>query len=101
MRRRVSHAFLTRLARLLTHVVGIAIFLFHRHSLFVVGFVFSAGWTPCIGPIFGAIITYGSLVNPAHTLAVVTAYSLGFGVPFIIMEFFIGKTRYKRRKTKY
>ena len=61
---------------------------------FVVGFVFSAGWTPCIGPIFGAILTYGSLVNPAHTLAVVTAYSLGFCVPFIIMAFFIGKTRF-------
>ncbi|MCM3609822.1 cytochrome c biogenesis CcdA family protein [Planococcus sp. MERTA32b] len=61
---------------------------------FVVGFVFSAGWTPCIGPIFGAILTYGSLVNPAHTLAVVTAYSLGFCIPFIIMAFFIGKTRF-------
>jgi len=35
----VSHAFLTQLARLLTHAEGIAIFLFHRHSLFVVGFV--------------------------------------------------------------
>lgn len=61
---------------------------------FIVGFVFSAGWTPCIGPIFGAIITYGSLVNPAHTIAVVTAYSLGFCVPFIIMAFFIGKTKF-------
>lgn len=60
----------------------------------VAGFVFSAGWTPCIGPIFGAIITYGSLVNPAQTIAVVTAYSLGFCVPFIIMAFFIGKTRF-------
>ncbi|TWT25807.1 cytochrome c biogenesis CcdA family protein [Planomicrobium sp. CPCC 101110] len=60
---------------------------------FIVGFVFSAGWTPCIGPIFGAIITYGSLVNPAHTIAVVTAYSLGFCIPFVIMAFFIGKTR--------
>lgn len=61
---------------------------------FVVGFIFSAGWTPCIGPIFGAIITYGSLVNPAQTIAVVTAYSLGFCIPFIIMAFFIGKTRF-------
>lgn len=61
---------------------------------FVVGFVFSAGWTPCIGPIFGAIITYGSLVSPAQTIAVVTAYSLGFCVPFIIMALFIGKTRF-------
>ncbi|WP_033543866.1 cytochrome c biogenesis CcdA family protein [Planococcus sp. CAU13] len=61
---------------------------------FVVGFVFSAGWTPCIGPIFAAIMAYGSLVNPAQTLAVVTAYSLGFCIPFIIMAFFIGKTRF-------
>ena len=60
---------------------------------FVVGFVFSAGWTPCIGPIFGSIMMYGSLVNPAQTTAVVTAYSLGFCIPFIIMAFFIGKTR--------
>ncbi|MDN7240685.1 cytochrome c biogenesis CcdA family protein [Planococcus sp. N028] len=61
---------------------------------FVVGFIFSAGWTPCIGPIIGAIIAYGSLVNPAHTVAVVTAYSLGFCIPFIIMAFFIGKTKF-------
>lgn len=61
---------------------------------FVVGFIFSAGWTPCIGPIFGAIITYGSLVNPTQTIAVVTAYSLGFCVPFIVMAFFIGKTKF-------
>uniref|UniRef100_UPI0030F39415 cytochrome c biogenesis protein CcdA n=1 Tax=Staphylococcus aureus TaxID=1280 RepID=UPI0030F39415 len=32
-------------------------------------------------------------VNPAQTIAVVTAYSLGFCIPFIIMAFFIGKTR--------
>lgn len=61
---------------------------------FIVGFVFSAGWTPCIGPIFGSIITYGSLVNPTQTLAVVTAYSLGFCIPFIIMAFFISKTKF-------
>ncbi|TFE00682.1 cytochrome c biogenesis CcdA family protein [Jeotgalibacillus salarius] len=61
---------------------------------FIVGFIFSAGWTPCIGPIFGSIITYGSLVNPAQTMAVVTAYSLGFCIPFILMAFFIGKTKF-------
>lgn len=64
---------------------------------FVVGFIFSAGWTPCIGPIFGAIITYGSLVNPAQTIAVVTAYSLGFCIPFVVMAFFISKTKFIMR----
>ncbi|PUB06326.1 cytochrome c biogenesis CcdA family protein [Paenisporosarcina sp. OV554] len=60
---------------------------------FIVGFVFSAGWTPCIGPIFGAIM-YASVLNPAQTFVNVTAYSLGFCVPFIVMAFFIGKTKF-------
>ncbi|MFO1444145.1 cytochrome c biogenesis protein CcdA [Bacillus sp. Bva_UNVM-123] len=62
-------------------------------SSFLVGFVFSAGWTPCIGPIFGAIV-YASVINPAETFANVTAYSLGFCIPFIIMAFFIGKIKF-------
>lgn len=60
---------------------------------FLVGFVFSAGWTPCIGPIFGTIM-YASILNPTHTFANITAYSLGFCIPFIIMAFFITKTKY-------
>lgn len=60
---------------------------------FIVGFVFSAGWTPCIGPIFGAIM-YASVLNPAQTFVTITAYSLGFCVPFIVMAFFIGKTKF-------
>ncbi|WP_317987039.1 cytochrome c biogenesis CcdA family protein [Sutcliffiella rhizosphaerae] len=61
---------------------------------FFVGFIFSAGWTPCIGPIFGSIITYSSIVNPAETFMNVTAYSLGFSIPFVIMAFFIGKLKF-------
>ncbi|RXZ84857.1 cytochrome c biogenesis protein CcdA [Paenibacillaceae bacterium] len=60
----------------------------------LIGIVFAAGWTPCIGPIFGAIM-YSNLINPnpMQTFVNVTAYSLGFGLPFIIMGYFIGKIK--------
>lgn len=54
-------------------------------SLFM-GVVFSAGWTPCIGPIYGAVLTLassgGSSVSEAGVL--LTAYSLGLGIPFLL-----------------
>ena len=53
-------------------------------SLFM-GVVFSAGWTPCIGPIYGAVLTLaaeGGSLPQAGTL--MTAYSLGLGIPFLL-----------------
>lgn len=53
-------------------------------SLFM-GVVFSAGWTPCIGPIYGAVLTLastGGSLSQAGTL--LTAYSLGLGIPFLL-----------------
>ncbi|MEL7235024.1 MAG: cytochrome c biogenesis protein CcdA, partial [Chloroflexota bacterium] len=50
----------------------------------VMGVVFAAGWTPCIGPIYGAILTLaanGGSVSQAGTMLL--AYSLGLGIPFI------------------
>jgi cytochrome c-type biogenesis protein len=58
----------------------------------IVGMVFGAGWTPCIGPIFGAII-YANIMYPTQTVFNITAYSLGFCIPFILMAFFISKTK--------
>lgn len=58
-----------------------------------VGIGFSAGWTPCIGPIFAAIITLTAL-NPEMRFVYVTAYILGFSIPFLLMAFFMGKTRW-------
>lgn len=49
------------------------------------GVVFSAGWTPCIGPIYAAVLTLaaeGGSVPEAGTL--LTAYSLGLGIPFLL-----------------
>ncbi|MEO7966380.1 MAG: cytochrome c biogenesis protein CcdA [Gemmatimonadaceae bacterium] len=51
----------------------------------LVGFAFGAGWTPCIGPILGSIITYaGSEASLSRGVALLTMYSLGLAVPFII-----------------
>ncbi|MEP6986783.1 MAG: cytochrome c biogenesis protein CcdA, partial [Chloroflexota bacterium] len=51
----------------------------------LMGVIFSAGWTPCIGPLYGAVLTYsantGDVVRAAPLLA---AYSLGLGVPFLL-----------------
>jgi cytochrome c-type biogenesis protein len=52
---------------------------------FGVGSAFAVGWTPCIGPVLGAILTLsattGSVAKGGYLLLV---YSLGLGVPFII-----------------
>ncbi len=55
---------------------------------FLVGGIFGAGWTPCIGPILGAILLYASTTQTAWMGALLlTAYSLGLGVPFLITAF--------------
>jgi len=49
------------------------------------GVVFSAGWTPCIGPLLGTILTVAATTGDiAQGMLMLTAYSLGLGVPFII-----------------
>lgn len=60
---------------------------------FLIGLGFAAGWTPCIGPIFG-VIMYASALNPSQAFINITGYSLGFCLPFIILAFFIGKTKF-------
>jgi cytochrome c-type biogenesis protein len=50
----------------------------------VVGMAFAAGWTPCIGPILGAVLTYtASSADLNRGLILLLAYSLGLAVPFV------------------
>ena len=50
-----------------------------------VGIAFGAGWTPCIGPILGAILTYtASSADLERGLQLLSAYSLGLAVPFLL-----------------
>ena len=51
----------------------------------VVGIAFGAGWSPCIGPILGAILTYtASAADYQRGLALLLAYSMGLAVPFLV-----------------
>jgi cytochrome c-type biogenesis protein len=57
----------------------------------LMGVFFSAGWSPCVGPVLGAILTLsfsgGSILQGASLL---TAYSAGLAVPFLIAALGIG-----------
>lgn len=48
------------------------------------GAAFAIGWTPCIGPVLSAILTFASQSGPGQGAALLIAYSLGLGVPFLI-----------------
>jgi cytochrome c-type biogenesis protein len=57
---------------------------------FVFGLAFATGWTPCIGPILGSILTLAA-TTPSHAFTLLLAYSLGLGIPFILMGAFFSK----------
>jgi cytochrome c-type biogenesis protein len=63
----------------------------HAASSFLVGVTFAAGWSPCVGPILGAILTMaagqGSVERAAALLA---TYSAGLALPFLTAAFAIG-----------
>ncbi|WP_040228633.1 cytochrome c biogenesis CcdA family protein [Bhargavaea cecembensis] len=56
----------------------------------VIGLAFAAGWTPCNGPIVGAIITMAGQ-HPDAGMLYMMSYVLGFAIPFFILSFFITK----------
>jgi cytochrome c-type biogenesis protein len=62
----------------------------------LIGFAFAAGWTPCMGPILGAVIAL-SATNPSAGFLYMLAYVLGFTVPFLVMTIFIGKIGWIRK----
>jgi cytochrome c-type biogenesis protein len=50
----------------------------------LVGMAFAAGWTPCIGPILGGVLTYAaSSATLERGLVLLLAYSLGLALPFV------------------
>jgi cytochrome c-type biogenesis protein len=52
---------------------------------FLVGIIFAAGWTPCVGPILSTILLYASTSKSFTTGVVLLAfYSMGLGVPFFL-----------------
>jgi len=69
---------------------------------YVVGLAFAFGWTPCIGPILGAILLYASQQETVgQGVLLLGAYSLGLGLPFVLSglavnRFFVASARLKR-----
>ena len=57
---------------------------------FLFGAAFASGWTPCVGAALGAILTLAA-THPGQSFALLFAYSLGLGIPFLIVGFFAGE----------
>jgi cytochrome c-type biogenesis protein len=56
-----------------------------------VGLAFAAGWSPCIGPILGLILTLASQANHVgQGAALLFVYSMGLAVPFLVTAAAIG-----------
>jgi cytochrome c-type biogenesis protein len=64
-----------------------------------VGMTYAAGWTPCVGPILSSVLILGAS-EPSKAIFYITAYTLGFAVPFFIMAFFIGRIRWIQKYSK-
>ena len=68
----------------------------------VVGTAFAFGWTPCIGPILGGILTIaGSKSTIGEGVLLLAVYSAGLGVPFLLTsiavdKFFLASARVRR-----
>ena len=68
-------------------------------SAYLMGLAFAFGWTPCIGPILAAILAVaGSEDTVGRGAALLAAYSLGLGAPFVIAALAMGPfLRWARR----
>jgi cytochrome c-type biogenesis protein len=62
------------------------------------GAIFSIGWTPCVGPTLGAVLGLSSSLGAApQVVALLLGYSLGLGIPFLLMAFALdGSARFVR-----
>ena len=67
----------------------------YNHNLafpFLVGAAFGFGWTPCIGPILGSILTLAAMEESiSEGIILLLFYSLGLAIPFIISGILIDK----------
>jgi len=60
--------------------------------VFIMGMAFGFGWTPCIGPILGSILALASIEESIlKGIVMLSFYSLGLAIPFIISGFLIQK----------
>jgi cytochrome c-type biogenesis protein len=57
----------------------------------LIGIVFAAGWTPCVGPILtGILLVASTLQTVGQGILLLTSYSLGLGIPFLLVGLAFG-----------
>ncbi|MBI4043847.1 MAG: cytochrome C biogenesis protein [Candidatus Diapherotrites archaeon] len=59
---------------------------------FLFGAAFAAGWTPCVGAVLGGILTL-AVTNPQTAFPLMVTYSLGLGVPFLLVGLFVSQSK--------
>jgi cytochrome c-type biogenesis protein len=59
---------------------------------YVLGLAFAFGWTPCIGPVLGMILTLSAAEETVtRGTSLMAVYALGLGLPFLLTAIFIGR----------
>jgi cytochrome c-type biogenesis protein len=59
-------------------------------AAFILGLAFGFGWTPCIGPVLGAILTVSAVQSSvADSAGLLAAYAAGLGLPFLVSALFL------------
>ena len=60
---------------------------------YVLGLAFAFGWTPCIGPVLGAILTLAATdTTVTRGTAMLGVYALGLGLPFLLAAIFVQRS---------
>lgn len=58
-------------------------------AAYIIGIAFAFGWTPCIGPVLGAILTTSAVsATVSQGILLLSLYSLGLGLPFLAAAIF-------------
>lgn len=61
---------------------------------FILGLAFAFGWTPCLGPVLGAIVSIAaSEANVLRGVALLAAYAVGLGLPFVLVALFFPRLK--------
>jgi cytochrome c-type biogenesis protein len=88
--------FLDREARLETGDTGGSAF-----GAYILGLAFAFGWTPCIGPQLGAILSLAaSEASVARGTLLLGVYALGLGIPFLLAAVFLSRAIHLMNRIK-
>jgi cytochrome c-type biogenesis protein len=71
-------------------------------AAYMLGLAFGFGWTPCIGPVLGAILTVSAVsASASNGVALLGIYSLGLGLPFLLSAMFTDRLMVSLRRMRW